>query len=149
MNKKNILNYLREAQAEKVLYLFGWIILFLLISYLGLKKIFPDYFKIISFPCVWRTVFNIYCPGCGGTRSLHFLLRGKLLQSIYYHPLVPYGILISCLFMISHTVSYITKGKISGMKFRVVYIYLAVIILVTQFLIKNLLLIVWNTEMIS
>jgi hypothetical protein len=33
-------------------------------------------------------IFNIgYCPGCGLGRSISFLLHGRLLASIYEHPL--------------------------------------------------------------
>ena len=36
---------------------------------------------------------GLYCPGCGGTRSLHALLEGHPLRSLLYHPIVLYGCL--------------------------------------------------------
>lgn len=42
------------------------------------------------FPCLFHTLTGAYCPGCGGTRALAALLRGNILLSFLYHPLVPY-----------------------------------------------------------
>ena len=39
-------------------------------------------------PCLFRKATGLYCPGCGSTRALWRLLRGDLLGSLRYHPLV-------------------------------------------------------------
>lgn len=41
-------------------------------------------------PCLFRSVTGLYCPGCGGTRALKYLLRGDIGRSLWYHPLVGY-----------------------------------------------------------
>lgn len=38
--------------------------------------------------CLIRSKFHIYCPGCGGTRSIEALLKLKLAESLHYNPLV-------------------------------------------------------------
>ena len=38
--------------------------------------------------CWFYRSWHVYCPGCGGTRAVAALLRGQLLQSLYYHPAV-------------------------------------------------------------
>lgn len=43
-----------------------------------------------GYPCLFRLLTGFYCPGCGGTRALKYLLRGQVLASLYYHPLVFY-----------------------------------------------------------
>lgn len=43
-----------------------------------------------GFPCLFHRLTGMYCPGCGGTRALRYLLGGHILKSIQYHPLVPY-----------------------------------------------------------
>ncbi len=44
----------------------------------------------MGFPCVFHALTGLYCPGCGGTRAVWFLLHGKIWTSIRYHPLVFY-----------------------------------------------------------
>lgn len=41
-------------------------------------------------PCIFHLLTGWYCPGCGGTRAVKYLLQGKLLLSFQYHPLVLY-----------------------------------------------------------
>ena len=41
-----------------------------------------------SYPCVFRTLLGIYCPGCGGTHSVYALAHGHLLLSLRYNPIV-------------------------------------------------------------
>lgn len=38
--------------------------------------------------CFIRTHFHIYCPGCGGSRAVVALLKGQLIESIKYNPIV-------------------------------------------------------------
>lgn len=43
-----------------------------------------------GFPCLFRRLTGLYCPGCGGTRALRYLLQGQVMKSLYYNPLVVY-----------------------------------------------------------
>lgn len=36
--------------------------------------------------CQFFETFGLYCPGCGGSRSLHALLNFNLLKSFIYYP---------------------------------------------------------------
>ncbi|MBR33112.1 MAG: hypothetical protein CMN77_17570 [Spirochaetaceae bacterium] len=40
----------------------------------------------ISF-CIFYSLTGLPCPGCGMTRSVHFLMHGDLIHSLQYHPL--------------------------------------------------------------
>lgn len=53
---------------------------------------FQIFIKIIrqGIPCLFHLLTGLYCPGCGGTRAVWYLLHGQILKSIQYHPLVPY-----------------------------------------------------------
>lgn len=35
--------------------------------------------------CTFREVTGLECPGCGGQRSLHFLLHGDVLLALHYN----------------------------------------------------------------
>lgn len=101
------------------------------------------FFEDIIYPflpfqgCVWDNLLGIYCPGCGGTRAFRAFLKGDFLSSFWYHPLVGYCIIIYCIYMGSHFLSLLSKGRVKGVYFRNWFLYGALIILVVNFLAKN------------
>ena len=45
--------------------------------------------------CAFKERFHLYCPGCGGSRSLYYLLRFDLINSfISYPPLIPAALIL-------------------------------------------------------
>lgn len=103
------------------------------------------YFKVILpnfpvFPCVLYEMFGIYCPGCGGTRAFGALLRGQLLQSLWYHPLVLYVVVLFGGFMLSQSLERLHVPKVKGWKFHTWYLYGAIVVIFLNFIIKNILL---------
>ena len=38
--------------------------------------------------CIFKLLTGLNCPGCGGTRCLHALVHGDLLQALAFNPLV-------------------------------------------------------------
>ena len=57
--------------------------------------------------------------------------------SLYEHPFVLYAAMLYVCFMGSHTLEWLTKGRIKGMKYRDGYTYGAVAIILLNFVIKN------------
>lgn len=112
------------------------VIITLLILYV-IMKILPVPAQLISGPCLIRAIFGIYCPGCGGTRALRFLFHGDIVDSIYYHPLVVYMAGFIIVFLSSHTLKHLTNGRVKGLHYKSLYCYIAIIILILNFLWKN------------
>ena len=54
--------------------------------------------------CWIRQTWQVYCPGCGGTRSLEALCQGKVLRSLYYHPAVPITAGVLTTYLLSQTI---------------------------------------------
>lgn len=109
------------------------------------RYILPDF---VQTGCIWYERFHIYCPGCGGTRAVKALLRGDILMSLWYHPLVPYGAVIYGSFMISQTFARLTGYRYTrGVRFHSWYLYLAIVIMVLNWIGKNLLRLVWNINL--
>ena len=112
---------------------------------------FLYYFVLSRFlpgvPCFFSSILGIYCPGCGGTRAVKALLQGQLLLSLWYHPVVPYTVVVWGGFMITHGFHRLGVNWIKGWKFHYWYLYAAIILAVGNFLVKNLLRLVWGILM--
>lgn len=91
---------------------------------------------------------DIIVQGVGGTRAVKALIKGDIIGSIKYHPVVIYIFVVYSLFMILNTISLIFKRNFSGMRLNNTLIILMPVIIFVQFFIKNILLIVWNIRII-
>lgn len=140
---------LRERSVNKTLYILGLIFALLLFTFLSLihsGRLHFDLTGIIP-PCLFHQVSGLYCPGCGGTRAVHALLEGDLIASFLYHPFVPYAAILYALFMLSHTVEWITAQKKSshetrftkGLSLKSSYLYAGILLILFQWMVKNLL----------
>lgn len=100
-----------------------------------------------AFPCLFSTVIGIYCPGCGGTRAVAALFHGQVLLSLWYHPLVPYMAVIGGGFMVTQGLQRLGVKGVRGWKFHNWYLYGAIFLLISNFVIKNVLRLGWGILM--
>ena len=137
-----------KRSIEEELYRLGLVCL--AVAAVGLP-LFSFYLSERGFPrsiCLFLLFFGMYCPGCGGTRSVTALLHGHLLQALWYHPLVPYMIGIYLVYMFSWTVAKLHLFGIKrGMKYRSGYLYGMVAIIGVNFILKNVLKLCFGIEM--
>jgi hypothetical protein len=98
--------------------------------------------------CVLHMTTGLYCPGCGGTRATDALLRGHWIQSLYYHPVVVYTVVMMLAYMISHTLNILTHEKIKAMMFRPWYFYVMIGIILIQWIVKNAIYIATGVQII-
>ncbi len=101
-----------------------------------------------SRPCVLRSMTGLYCPGCGGTRALLYFLNGQIIKSFYYNAAVGYGISFVLIYMISHTLKHVTKGKIRGIHYRNRYCYIGLGLFIINWGWKNYMLLVHQKMLI-
>ena len=136
----------RKITIEQGLYLTGLLVLIigLPLTLLYLKNIQTGIYP----PCLLNAYLGIYCPGCGGSRAVKELFTGNILASLYYHPLVPYAAGIYLFFMGSWTLSYLSKGRIRGIKFHNWFLYGALAVIGGNFLLKNLLRLIWGITLL-
>lgn len=92
------------------------------------------------FACAFKNTFNMYCPGCGGSRSLVSLLHFDLFKSLVLYP--PLWVMIIFIIDIdARAVFSIIKDSISYIKsFRLNSIIIIPVSILLNFLLKNLLL---------
>ena len=91
-----------------------------------------------------------YCPGCGGTRAVISLLRGEFLTSFICHPLVLYTAVVGGWFLISQTIARVSGRRLNiGMKYRDGYVWAALVIVIANFIVKNLLLLLFHVDLLK
>ncbi len=131
---------------EDELFRFGMIFLTvgglaLLVYVIWLRPILP------AIPCPFSAFWGIYCPGCGGTRAAIALIRGQLLTAFWYHPLVPYSAIVGGGFMLTQGLHRMGFKKIRGWRYHNWYLTGFVLLFGCNFLIKNILRLVWGITM--
>lgn len=135
---------------DNAVYIAGWCLLAAGGIYLFITQLFNIHFTKYLIPCLFYTITGYYCPGCGGTRAMITLLNGELLTSIRYHPVVFYAAAVSGWFMVSQTIERITKGRLRiGMHYRDIYLWIALLIVIVNVIIKNAALIIWQTDLLA
>lgn len=134
----------REHSTNKIVYLSG-LVLAVAVSVLFVlqhsSRIRLDLTQVI-YPCMFHRLSGLYCPGCGGTRAVKALLDGHLLECFLYHPFVLYCAVLYVLFMASHTLELLFAKRlpIRGLDFKISYVYIGIILILLQWMVKNLLL---------
>lgn len=98
--------------------------------------------------CTFKSVTGLYCPGCGGTRAVAAFIQGQWIRSFRYHPFVPYCGILYIIFMARGTLAVLSKEKFQYMKFRNGYIYFGIVILFVQFVIKDIMLLVYGVDVL-
>lgn len=130
----------QTAQIDELFYKIGKMILLGMILLASMARIFPRFWQRFKFPpCIFHLLTGYYCPGCGGTRAIAALLHGKFLLSLYYHPLVLYGAVVYLVFMVTQAIGRVSRRPEIGMKFHLLYVWIALAILFLNCVIKNIL----------
>jgi len=99
------------------------------IFHVDLNQVFPL--------CGFYRITGYYCPGCGGTRAVVALLHLHILQSLRCHPLVLYTMVILGAFWIGKTLEIVIGRQKWRMRLKPVYLYLALVIVLVQWIVKN------------
>ena len=84
-------------------------------------------------PCPIYSVFNIYCPACGNTRSVTALLKGDILTSLRYN-IIPFILVSLGISAYIELVAYGFRKKILILPRRPIF-YILLGALVTAYLI--------------
>lgn len=97
----------------------------------------PEAIWAFFFACPVYTRTGYYCLGCGGTRALTALLHGQVWKSFLYHPAVCLGTIYFVCFMGSRMLKKATKGRFPAARFRRVYLYGFIVLVILNVLVKN------------
>ena len=138
-NNNTFVRLLHKKDSDTTLYIIGIVVGLSILLVVGMMTLISS-LTHFAFPkgCMFKAMFGLYCPGCGGTRAFTALLQGDLITSVTYHPFVVYAVILTLVFYISQTLRYLTDEKVRGIHFRTIYIYIGIILLVLNFLQKNI-----------
>lgn len=139
-----------EPQMNKYFYIAGWIII--AIMTIGAAIMYIKGKTILNYvpPCMFHKITGLYCPGCGGTRAVFSFFRGEIVRSFKFHPLVPYTFILGGWFMLSQTVERLSKHRIKiGMSFRIIYIWIALVIITVNWIVKNMFILICGVHLLN
>ena len=114
----------------------------LIIAIIILIVFYLTFGKYISVPeCYIYKNYNIFCPGCGCTRAFLAMIRGDFLESIKQNSAVLFTSIITIIYLISQTISRITKIEKIRMKYSIIYLYLGIGLIIFNCILKNVIII--------
>ncbi len=90
--------------------------------------------------CVFKTSLPLYCPGCGGSRALVYLLKLDIVRSfVFYPPLIVSALILLYFDIVAFTSAVLGDPKILS-KFKLNILILIPIFILVNFFIRNALL---------
>lgn len=100
-------------------------------------------------PCLFHTFTGLYCPGCGGTRAVKYLLQGQIRTSIQYHPLVFYMAVVALAELATWAAAKISGKPSIYLGHGNFFIWLGVAVAAVNFIVKNVLLLFFGIDLLS
>ena len=143
---------------DKIAYISGLIILLIQVTAIFVINRYSININDYIMPCTLNHLTGLYCPGCGGTRALRYLLGGRILTSLYYNPIVAYVFFPWIWVLVTQTIlrfrnkhdlhntGILSLRIIHPMTVRPWYIFTGIIILIAQCIIKNMLFLFWAVK---
>ena len=99
-----------------------------------------------GYECVFRKVTGLICPGCGGSRAVLSLFRLDIVSAIKYNIAVPFGIFVYLYYNIRGIIAAKTKDSEYFYKQKYILCIVWAVILMLNFIAKNILLWGFNID---
>ena len=99
--------------------------------------------------CSVHAKYQLYCPGCGGTRAAIALLEGNIIESVRYNPITLLLIIDVVLMTIIDLVKSISKGKYVFSRIRFVYNVAFLAFIVIYSVLRNYLLVIYDIDWVG
>lgn len=120
--------------------------LFVLIAFL----IFSELASKFSFgECLFLKTFHLYCPGCGGTRSLKALINFDIISSFRYNACLPLAVIIYIYYNVRYIVAIVRKNEAYFEKEKYVLLKYYSVFVIVNFILRNILLVAFKIDLIG
>lgn len=100
-------------------------------------------------PCLFHLLTGWYCPGCGGTRAVKYLLQGNFMMSLQYHPLVLYTVAAVLVKAAAFAAAKALKRREYSPGHGKLLVYGALVVVIVNWCVKNYLLVVKGIDLLS
>lgn len=98
-----------DKKKKLSIYIVTGLLLFATIG-IVLVKVYNPEKESFFIPCMLYKLTGIKCPGCGMTRSIHYLVNGNIKQAIWYNlMLIP--IIILVIYALYRYIRYLVKNE--------------------------------------
>ena len=117
------------------------VIAFVILTDIAIKHNFGE--------CLLLKIFHIYCPGCGGTRSLRALLRFDIVSSFRLNAILPLGVALYIYYNLRYIIALIKKDETYFDKetYRLIKYYAFFVL--AYFIVRNILLLAFKIDLIG
>ena len=99
--------------------------------------------------CIFKHNMKLYCPGCGGSRSLVYLLRLDIIRSFIYYPALPVCAMLILDADIRAVISFVKNSPKAIMGFRLNPIIVVPVLIMLNFIVKNILLVCFGIDVLG
>ena len=99
--------------------------------------------------CYFKHTFLMYCPGCGGSRSLVYLLRFDIIRSFMYFPALPISALLILDVDIRAVISFVKNSFEPLKNFKVNSILIIPAVIIFTFILRNVLLLAFGIDLLG
>ncbi len=93
-----------------------------------------------TFACKFKETLGFYCPGCGGSRSVYYLLRLDIIRSFVYCPAVPVTAVIIAALDVRALIAFVKDDLAPIKSFKALTFLMIPALLLLNFAVRNILL---------
>ena len=99
--------------------------------------------------CKFKEILHMYCPGCGGTRAVYYLLRFNPVRSFISNPVVIVTALILADIDVRCVVAIVKNDEQIFTRFNPKVFFIVPAVLVFNFVLRNLLLYGFSIDLLG
>lgn len=100
--------------------------------------------------CFFPVFLHLYCPGCGGTRAVRYLMNGQIVSSFLAHPIVLYllALYLQCLGMSVYDV-FVKRDGVMRVRIYMWQLWALLGIVLVFFVVRNLAVVFWGYDFLG
>jgi len=89
-------------------------------------------------PCYFKEITGYLCPGCGGIRATHLLLRGQIIEAIKSNLLIVLFIPIISYYLISEIIFLLFNKKLPPFNPPLFVVIIFIVVIICYWIFRNI-----------